>query len=320
MPRAPIPRLLRARGLTLVELMIALTLGLLIILAGSALWLTAQTSYLHQSAAAELTESALYGIEIVTRAVRQSAFVNWDLGTVPLALVDPSPTSISGLDARSLTQNSAGINAPLTAAVNGSDVLALRYTGTGLGLPGDGSMLNCAGFGVGMARTPDQRGWSIFYVASDASGEAELRCKYRTADSSGWGADAIVRGVDTFQVLYGIDTDEPPDGIVNAYVNATALNAIDAALAAAGADLSSLTRWKRVVSIKVALLLHGTPGSGLKRTPAQYDLFGSAYAEGDGINDVGVRISAQKLPSALQGRARRSVVATIFLRNRASGN
>ena len=61
-------------------------------------------------------------------------------------------------------------------------------------------------FGVAVPHDePMRRGWSIFYVAANGDGEAELRCKYRGA--SGWGADAIVRGVDSFQVLYGVDTD-----------------------------------------------------------------------------------------------------------------
>jgi type IV pilus assembly protein PilW len=151
-------------------------------------------------------------------------------------------------------------------------------------------------------------------------GEAELRCKYKGEHS--WGSDAIVRGVDSFQVLYGIDTDTPADGIPNRYLNAAAIAALDADLLLDGAtaaakaqDLNRKTWWKRVANVKVALLLHGEAHSRMGGVPATYDLHGSAYADAVGSRDAGVRIDERLLPAAQRQRVRRAFESSIALRN-----
>ncbi|HAT31678.1 MAG TPA: pilus assembly protein PilW [Janthinobacterium sp.] len=310
----------RARGVTMAELTVALALGALVALVGSALLVSASASYLNQAEAARLNDGGLYALQTIGRAVRQSAFGGWDDDAGPLGARPEDGASVSGIDARTLGRDSEGIELPLGGAVNGSDVLALRYVGAGAGADGDGSVLNCAGFGVAKAASDAQRSWSIFYVGSDAGGEAELRCKYRGAN--GWGADAIVRGVDSFQVLYGLDTDDPADGVANLYVNASAIEGLDGALVPLGAnaaeralDRNRKTHWKRVVSVKVALLLHGAPGSAGGALPARFDLFGKAYSDAWGGGDTGVAIDEKILPPAQRGRARRMVDATILLRN-----
>jgi len=309
--------------MSLVELLVALSLGAMLMLAASAMLLAASSSYADQADYARLSDNGRYALDTIARAVRQTAYVNWDASAAPLMHAPYDSANIAGLDARSLGKNSAGISLPLTNAVNGSDVLALRYDGAGKDVGGDGSVLNCAGFGLGAAHTQAQRGWSIFYVARDDAGEAELRCKYRSA-SGGWGADAIIRGVDSFQVLYGLDTDNPPDGVPNQYVSASELAARDAALVLVGIDEAALqrdlnqrTHWKRVASVRVALLLHGEAAQGTKTQPgpAQFDLFGAAYADAYGASDTGVRIVRATLPLIQQGRNYHLVQLTIMLRN-----
>lgn len=310
----------RARGLALVELMVSLLLGALVVLVASALLVAADNNFLNHGASARLNDGGRYALEIIGQSARQTAYVNWDSAAAPVELADDVSASISGLDARSISRDSDGIADPLPAAANGSDVLALRYAGSGAGGNGDGSVLNCAGFGVAAPASADDRGWSIFYVAADTDGEPELRCKYRSAD--GWGSDAIVRGVDSFQVLYGLDTDTPPDGVANQYVSASAINALDAALVLNGGSADELARdknrktwWKRVASIRLALLLHGELGTRADSLPGRFDLFGEAYANAAG-SDSGVRIVESSLPADLQLRARQLFVTTIQLRNR----
>ena len=313
----------RRRGMTLVEFLVALSLGALLMLAASAVLLAASGSYSDQSASARLDDNGRYALDTIARAVRQSAYVNWDSSAAPLFHAPHDSANIAGLDAHSLGKNSDGISQALPGGMFGSDVLAVRYDGAGESEGGDGSVLNCAGFGVGAANSEAQRGWSIFYAAQGADGEGELRCKYRGAN--GWGADAIIRGVDAFQVLYGLDTDTPPDGVANRYVNASALYAYDAALPLAGAtaaerqrDFHRRTHWKRIAGVRVALLLHGEADGAGKLDdmgPAQFDLFGKAYAEAHGASDTGVRIVRAALPPSQQGRRRQLLQMSIMLRN-----
>jgi len=311
-------------GMTLVELLVALGLGAMLMLASSAVLLSGSRSYMEQLESARLADNGRYAFDAIARALRQTAWVNWDASAAPLTPAAHDSANIAGLDARGLNKNSEGISAPLAGSVNGSDVLALRFDGSGEGEGGDGAVLNCAGFGVGAASNEAQRGWSIFYVAQDdgGDGEAELRCKYRSSAGTGWGADALIRGVDSFQVLYGLDTDNPPDGIANQYVNASALDARDAALVLVGADeaerardLQRRTHWKRIAGVRVALLLHGGGPGGAESGPAQFDLFGAAYANAHGALDPGVRIVPASLPPAQRARLRQLLQATIVLRN-----
>jgi type IV pilus assembly protein PilW len=307
------------RGLGLVEMFVALLVGMLVTLAASALVVNASANYAHHTESARLNDSGRYALATITQAVRQAAFVNWDASGVPPATVPETSANIGGLDAASISRTANGIDEPLAGAVNGSDVLSLRYAGSG-SPDADGSVLNCAGFGVAAAGSEAQRGWSIFYVAVGGDGEPELRCKYKSAH--GWGADAVVRGVDSFQVLYGIDTDTPADGIPNRYLNAAAVNALDGDLVLEGAtaalraqDLNRKTWWKRVVTVEVGLLLHGEAHSRTDGEPAEYDLLGAAYAASAAGNDQGVRISERLLPEGQRRRVRRVFETSIVLRN-----
>lgn len=309
---------LRQRGMTIAELMVSLAVGLLVVLLAGAMLVSANKGHSAQEEAARLDDSGRFALETIARAVRQTAYVNWDRAGVGVASDPEAPAPIAGMDNRSLVRTAEFISSPKPDVANGSDVLALRFSGAGAGSNGDGSMTGCAGFGVAEGRD----GWSIFYVGLGAAGEAELRCKYQ--GSGNWSADAIVGGVDSFQVLYGLDTDQPGDGLPNLYINATVLNALDDALVLDGAssaererDLRRKTHWKRVASIKVGLVLHGQKRVRLNTEPATYDVFGEEYGAALGGADLGTRISETDMPDGLRERERRMFSSTIMLRNTA---
>jgi type IV pilus assembly protein PilW len=309
----------RQHGLSLAELMVALTVGLLVLLFGAVLLLSANRAYLSQNQRASVDDNGRYAIDIITRAARQASFVNFDSGEIGVGGNPTAAAGLVGLDNSTLERKTDGIADPRSDAVNGSDILAVRFVGAGAGPDGDGSVISCAGFAVNAF----EQGWSIFYVARNADGDAELRCKYR--GKSGWGADAVVSGVDTFQLLYGVDTDEPPDGVANEFITATALDARDAALVLAGDDAAARARdlrrrtyWKRVASIRVALLLHGPPRADHAdrgENAMLYDLFGKPYSDVFLRRDPGVRLNEADLPLPMRQRERKLFTATILLRN-----
>lgn len=300
----------RQRGATIVELMVAAAVGLLAMLLAAGLLVSASAAYVAQVQAAAVDDSGRYALDIIGRAVRQAAFVNLERDEAGADRAT-APANVGGLDARSLGRATEGIDAPLAGAVNGSDVLALRFGGAA-----DGSMINCAGFAVDQA----DDGWSIFYVDRNAGGEAELRCKYR--GKTNWSADAIIGGVDTFQVLYGLDTDSPPDGLANEFVSAAVVDQRDAALVLVAADpaarlreLRRRTHWKRVASIRVALVVHGARRDTADAEPLALDLFGRPYSDAFGATDQGVRLDEQTMPEDLRRRERRVFTSTVLLRN-----
>jgi type IV pilus assembly protein PilW len=294
-------------GLTLVEMMVALAVGLAVVLSAARLLGLANVAYAAQAESAALDDAGRNALELLGRAVRQAAYADpmqLDLS----APVDGLPARLAGLDARSLGATTAGIAVPLAAVANGSDVLAVRFPGAGTG-SGDGSVVDCAGFTVAAG----EEGWSIFYVAKNGDGEPELRCKYRGA--SNWSADAVLTGVDSFQVLYGLDTDTPRDGAANRYVNADAIRALDAALPAGlpPQEFNRRTHWKRVVSVRVGLLLHGTRATRQDHASREFQLFGPLHAAGAAKSDAGTVLREDALPDKLRRRERRLFSTTVAL-------
>ena len=295
----------RERGLTLVEMLVALTVGLAVVLGAGRLLGLASEAYAAQMEAAAIDDGGRYALDLIGRAVRQAAWVDPAQEGVDLAVL---PARLAGLDARSLARTTPAIDAPQPDAANGSDVLALRFPGAGAAPDGDGSVLNCAGF----AHAEGEEGWSIFYIARNADGEAELRCKYQ--GTSSWSADALVSGVDGFQVLYGVDTDTPRDFVANRYLNAAAIAGLDAALGL-GADVEALHRqtyWKRVVSVRIGLLLHGARPARREGGSLGYALLGPGYAPSGAVDaDPGSLLHEADMPAMLRARERRLFTATV---------
>ena len=304
----------RERGLTLAEMLVALAVGLVTVLAAGRLLLFATTAQAAQAEQSAIDDGGRYAFELIGRAVRQAGFVDPAILAAPDpgAVLDAAPAAIAGLDAHTLARTPAALDSPLPDQVNGSDVLALRFAGAGAGTAGDGSMASCAGFAVAQG----EEGWSIFYVARNSEGEAELYCKYRGA--SNWSADALVSGVDGFQVLYGLDTDTPPDGVPNRYVNADAIRALDAALPAGlpAAEFNRRTWWKRVASVHLGLLLHG--GRATRAAPGSdmYHLLGPGAAD---PLDAGSSLDESAMTPEQRRRERRLFSMSFALQRPLSG-
>lgn len=303
----------RQHGMTMAELLVAMTIGLFVALAAASLLGSAHGAYLAQTQSAQADEGGRYALDMIARAVRQASYVDWQRADPGAVVGNAAPARLAGLDASSVSKSSHGIDGAIASSVNGSDVLAVRFPGAGSPPKGDGSAVDCAGFPV----NEKEEGWSIFYVARSSEGEAELRCKYRGA--GGWGADAVIAGVDSFQVLYGVDTDEPADGVPNRYVNASGVDALDAALVLNGtsaaernADRNRRTYWKRVASVQYALLLRGARASS--DGGRIYDLFGPAYGQAYGAADRGTRLSEDALAGDGRPNERRVYSATVALR------
>jgi type IV pilus assembly protein PilW len=289
-------------GLALVELMVALAIGALVVLGALVLLLEATRGYGAQMDAADVDDGGAYALGVLGAAVRQAGYADWArAGTAAAA-----SAAVQGADARTVARTAGLLDAGPGAPVNDSDALALHFDGAA-----DGSVFNCAGFPV----TDAARGWSIFFVARTARGEAELLCKYHGAH--GWSADAIMRGVDTFQVLYGVD-GEPAAGVAQRYLSASAIDALDADLPPVGTTPAEQARerarrsyWRRVVSVRVALLVHGS-GRARLGAPQRWELFGADYPAG---RDGGAVLEEARLPPDQQHRERHLFAATFVLRN-----
>lgn len=292
--RQPSPH--QQQGLTLIELLIAMALGMGVALAATALLGAVKVSYLSVYDQTLMQDSGHYAIEVISQALRQAGFVPHDEVSWDALELQQLLPSVIGLDNSRLAVTTPDISQAMNNQANhASDVLAVRFLGSSVS-----PLFNCAGFAVkAVATHPEkrnqleaQRGWSIFFIAADSTGTPELRCKY-TTQAGGWNTTAIVRNVEAFHVLYEIS--DAADGQLTRLLPARALSA---------------QQWSKVVAVQFALLLRGehltTDGSD-----DTYRLFGPAYHDSD---DSVVTITAQ----GQRRKLRKIFRSTVQLRNPAT--
>lgn len=284
-----IRRIARQRGLTLVELMVALVVGLMVILAAVSVFSTSSRSAGTVDAAGQVRDDARFAAEIIQRIAVQTGFE--DIGFVTRTYqgtpqtyaavngkVDPllMQAPIFGLagqkpSAKDSEKIGEGGNAP-----NGSDTLVLRYQAVNRGdslSDADGSMMVCNGYALGKGDAHsstfrDQRAVSIFYVDNDPNdGEPTLYCRYASKQGDPLSDPTpLVKGLESFKVLYGVDNitpGQPADCggnssgcatehaklIPTRYLTADQLTVKDEFSA------ESQTNWRRVRTLRVGIVL-----------------------------------------------------------------
>lgn len=291
-------------GVTLVEMLVCMALSSLLAIACIGLMLSARANFSMQDEHGRLTESGLVALASLERAVRQAGFENWLAEGVPLINGADLSASIGGLDDARLDESAAGL-VRAGAGLNGSDALSLRFFGSGR-VDADGTMVNCVGAPVAEPADGDLeqgRGWSIFHIGRSAGNEPELRCKYRAANGTTWHSEALISGVESMQVLYGVDDNG--DGLAQRYVSATQLQ---------GSASTPAAAWKNVVSVRIALLLRGQEHVAEASGDRIFDLFGPLYSKTYAATDPGVRIREEDLSARERKRLRRVYSLTIHLR------
>jgi type IV pilus assembly protein PilW len=310
-------------GLTLVELLVAMALSLLVVLAAVSALVVARQGFSSVDASSQLRDNGRFAAGIMQRLLVQSGFLDFSYaintaasefklaGAVP----DPEP-SIRGVNNAMYTQSLALGNTATSPAngVNGSDMLVLRYQ-IGETAPGsnksDNTMIYCNGDTPKntIAQNANDRIWSVFHVAVNAdTKEPSLMCTWRDDASGNWYTQPLVQGIETMQVLYGVDGVTPgaaptgaTDSVPERYLRADQLNAPTVQ--------ATNENWRRVRSVRIGLVLRGPEGSSAQRNvPAQYPL-----GRKDVMNtadDIGSEFTAKT-----DGRLRQTVTFTVHLRN-----
>ena len=339
----PSLRVARQRGVTLTELMIALVLGALVVLAATAMVVTSRGTYRSQDEGTRLAESARFGLELSNRLIRLAGYTNFGDDVTPPASYTTDPAWTIAPDAYALNgPNVVGANdsKPVSGTpINHSDSLTIRFFGSSpIDAPvADGNILDCAGFAVPQAQTATAptsavsatsvnnaaRAYNVLFVDLDTDGEPALKCKRQTYDAAGQpsGSDTqtLIRGVEDFQVLYGelipqtATPTAPSLGDLDLYAPA----AIVYRTGIGGPN--PVHDWGNVRAVRIAMLLRSATGVRPEAEPstAVYQLFGDGYATATAA-DSGATFSLASLGNADRTRARRIVETTVFIRNRTS--
>ena len=149
------------RGLTLIELMIAIALGLILVAVVIQVYVGSKATYNKQEDLSRLQENGRVALDVIGRAVRISGFKS-----------NPSAvySTIFPVTAQAIV-GTAG------APGNSSDSLIIRFQGSGNGLGAstspDGSVVDC----LGVARDSNVMNYNQLYIANDpATGRPGLFC------------------------------------------------------------------------------------------------------------------------------------------------
>ncbi|MGK6306613.1 PilW family protein [Variovorax sp. DT-64] len=308
--------------MTLVELLVAMMVGLLIVLAATSALLAARRGFTTVDSASQLRDNARFATSLIQRLAVQAGYRDVSnsatkrSGTAGLT-ANPLPY-VFGFD-NALADKDSLDNGKTRPPGSWGDVLVLRFQPTET-FPGSGTadagMIDCSGYPADTpASNRDDARTSVFFVDKSNDGEPTLKC-YRSATGSPpfKSAVTLIRGVENFQVLYGVDgvkantaidpTDaaSKPDTVPDSYLRAGQLSV-------AGDIAATRANWRRVRSLRIGLVLRSDAASTQKSEKRPIFPLGSAsFASTD---DVG---SAYEAP-ADDGRLRQVVSFTVHLRN-----
>ena len=321
------PPTAKQAGLTLLELLVAMTLGLLIVLAAAAALLVSRQGFFAVDAASQLRDNARYAQSIVQRVGVQAGFKNINMLVPPppedpANPFEPSVFGINNAKRSTSTAWDAGSTWGTSDAGKNSDILVLRAhvsTTTGeVGSPSDGSMIDCLGEAPPVTSELDGGFFNILHVQASSAGEPALMCT-RAAAGGGFEAQPLVQGVESFQVLYGVDNVVPntaptgaTDSVPDRYLRADQLTVT-------GNDAATYANWRRVRSLRIGMVLRSQPGSAVDTASQTFYPLGTSRSSASGAigsafahatNDPGTVFTPP-----VDRRLRQVVTFTVHLRN-----
>lgn len=234
------------RGLTLIELMVAIALGLLLVAVVIQIYAGTKATYNKQEDLSRLQENGRVALEVIGRAARISAFKS-NPAAVYSTVFPASKLAIKG------TPGAAG---------NGNDSLIIRFEGSGDGLhtptSPDGTVVDC----LGVAKDSNLMTYNELYIANNpATGRPALFCD--TSDNGTVDGVPVVNEIENMRFLYGVDISG--NGGVDFYVSA-----------------SQVANWDQVVSLRIGLVA-STPNTINPTAGAStYNVLGNIYSP---VND-----------------------------------
>lgn len=277
-------------GFTLLELMIALALGLLIVAAGLALFLSSSRSLNLQSGMSELQQNANFGLSLVVHDLRHTNLNtvsaqkvnNIVLGSGIIFKKENLPTALQTIT--NLETELVSLQKKDTDNTLGeSDRLTIQY------VPVTGSVVNCEGDEVTAAtsKTIVQR-YYIAQTPQQVTGEPtsySLYCDagyYEAGSTTITGlnnnAQQIMQRVDAFKIRLGVKnpSNQFRYMTINDYI--TAMNTIRAACVTPIVEDTCAKNYLQVISIEVGILSRSTGTIGTEaslNTQSTFNLAGT---------------------------------------------
>lgn len=316
--RPPISERRRAsqRGVTLVELMVAMAIGLVVVLAASVAFLAGKKLFNTDADVQAAQDSLRFARHVVQSVVRQAGYADYapDRLNDGVAVIASNATllghgvgaddlNVVGASNTTVKRDDSSVGENGTDAVAQNDSLLVRFFGRSKADAdtADDTIIDCLGHpqkGPSATPTAVDRVWSFFYVAVGTDGVPALYCKYRT-DKGDFTAEQLARGVEKFKVVYGYDADG--DSVPDAWIDA---KGIEVKAQATGSQAN--VEWRKVVAVRVGIVVRSDRANGdLKK------IAGQSYT----LYPLGTEFEDASFDPPPDGRFRFVSTFTLMLRN-----
>lgn len=211
--------LAKQHGLSLIELMISLTLGLVLLLGLMTIYLTTQRTFRDQSGITELQDKQRNAVALLNGIVQSAGY--FPPPTKALTISDPIAIRNSVFTASSNSTYTVG--ASVFGSESTSDSIQVRFqTASGENVPNCQGDINASGSAI------------VYDNAFSINANKQLVCAVGINGAAPGSPIVLVDGVSNMNILYGIDTDGK--GSATRYVAA-----------------SGVTAWANVRSVKIEL-------------------------------------------------------------------
>ena len=313
-------RLRHDRGLTLIELMVSMVIGLILMIAVVATYLGASGAGRASEAQGRMNEDAQAALGILAQQLRMAGDnpkrSNYQSAAPRNPVYVAGTYAVRGCDGKFSDITTAASIQALTCDAGGgaaADSIAISYEADGFNTvaTSGGAATDCLGNSLPVVpAVPQPQMWdgtavvlatgitytvadNRFYIAtSDAIKSPSLYCK----GSGNATPQPLVENVEDLQLTYGIAKSASATPDVAGYLNAAGI--------VANADLSLLAddvRWSKVITVRICVVMRSD-------LPVVTDAVSARYTKCDGTLNTS--------PPDL--RLRRAYSTTVVLRNRAA--
>jgi type IV pilus assembly protein PilW len=219
-------------GLSLLELMVAMIIGLFIIVGISSVYLGNKRSNITTNELSLLQDNGRAILEQLTEVIQHTGYSSTSAAPTSEVFITSAVANSSCSDGSDNVLDTSMFS-PMANNTAYGDTVGVIYLGDDLLNTDCGAVQLPASCRMGSGATSAAaRIYNYFYVAPDAGGVPELRC----SGSRNTAAQTIAQGVENLQLTYGEDNNA--DGTPDRYVSS-----------------ANVTSWGSVVSVNIAVLV-----------------------------------------------------------------
>lgn len=245
--------MIKQSGLSLIELMIAMALGLILTFGVVQIFLGSKQTYTVVTAQSQTQENARVVKHFLGRGLRHAGY--WDDSTTPIAL-----PNASGFDDNQIVM-ATNNDSTEAAVLDGTDTITVRFNGSV-----DGQLRSC----IGVTPTEDQIIVDRYYIAPAGANQLvpSLVCDSEVQNMSGGvvsnpAPQPLIIGIENLQIEFGIGTADR----ITRYVSS-----------------DGVTNWLNVRSVRYALLATSNQNTGGQENTNTYALIDGETVTASGDN------------------------------------